>query len=121
MQSYTCCFIQYAFNDITFLYSALLATSYFMHRTGGALNTNLHVAALSVIGMKDAMHYSSDIDLPYTDLPEIVEKLQALTENKVIGQQASIAYHQSYHQSCRLSSFTCPSHVYCRGPVTIFW
>lgn len=39
------------------------------------------------------MHDSSDGGPTHTDTPEIPRKLQDLSENKVIGQHASIAYH----------------------------
>lgn len=63
-------------------------------RTGGALpSTSIRLDALPAISVEDTVHDSSDVGPTHTDAPEMPEALQAQSEDEVIGQPASIAYH----------------------------
>lgn len=63
-------------------------------RTGGALpSTSIRFDALPAISVEDTVHDSSDVGPTHTDASEMPEVLQAQSEDEVIGQPASIAYH----------------------------
>ncbi|XP_059192919.1 zinc finger protein 35-like isoform X2 [Centropristis striata] len=68
-------------------------------RTRGALRSSVSLDVLPHVSAEDTVRDASDVGPTGTDAPEALEmpeKLEALNENEVIGQSASIANHMNF-------------------------